>query len=220
MNTAPRARAAEELRHYLEKLDWSGVTPGRRRILEAFIELASVEGYSSVSMRSLGRKVNMKAPSIYSHFPGGRDEVVAEAFRWHFSRFSAAILDAVDGTDNPSDFWDAMVRVHLRRQLQSRENDSWDVLRALDRLNPFLQAETRAEVDEWVGLYERMYAAAARELGYDYDEVEKMARVVVKILDSANEWCDWNGEEQGLDVCVDQAVIITRSLLSVDLRRH
>ena len=93
MNTAPRMHAAEELRHYLQKLDWSGLTPGRSRILEAFIELASAEGYSSVSMRSLGRKVNMKAPSIYSHFPGGRDEVVAEAFRWHFSRFAAAVLE-------------------------------------------------------------------------------------------------------------------------------
>ena len=108
MNTAPRMHAAEELRHYLQKLDWSGLTPGRSRILEAFIELASAEGYSSVSMRSLGRKVNMKAPSIYSHFPGGRDEVVAEAFRWHFSRFAAAVLEAVDGADNPSDFWDAI----------------------------------------------------------------------------------------------------------------
>ncbi|MEV8569731.1 TetR/AcrR family transcriptional regulator [Streptomyces sp. NPDC051322] len=213
-------RATEELRHYLEKLDWSGLTPGRRRILEAFIELASVEGYSSVSMRSLAKKVSMKPPSLYSHFSGGRDEVVAEAFRWHFSRFSSAVLAAVDGTDSPSDFWCAMVRVHLQRQLQSRENDAWDMLRALDRMNPFLEPETRAEVDQWVGLYERMYAAAARELGYEYDDVEKMVRVVMKILDSANGWCGWNGDEEHLEVCVDQAVAITRSLLSVDLRRH
>ncbi|WP_262700701.1 MULTISPECIES: TetR/AcrR family transcriptional regulator [Streptomyces] len=213
-------RATEEMRHYLEKLDWSGLTPGRRRILEAFIELASEEGYSSVSMRSLAKKVSMKAPSIYSHFPGGRDEVVADAFRWHFSRFATAVLEAVDGTDNAGDFWDAMVRVHLKRQLQSRENDAWDILRALDRLSPFLERETRTEVDQWVGLYERMFAAAARELGHDYDDVEKIIRVVVKILDSANGWCDWNGDEESLDACVGEAVTITRSLLSVDLRSH
>ncbi|MEV8569590.1 TetR/AcrR family transcriptional regulator [Streptomyces sp. NPDC051322] len=216
--TTPCARATEELRRYLEKLNWSALTPGRRRILDAFIELASVEGYAAVSMRSLGKKVNMKAPSIYSHFPGGRDEVLAEAFRWHFSQFAGAVLKAVEGAKSAADFWNAMVRVHLTRQLQSPEYDAWDILRALDRLNPFLEPETRSELDEWVALYERMFAAAAHELGHEHGEGEKLARVVVKILDSANSWCGWDGQEDHLDVCVGEAVRITRALITVDLR--
>ncbi|WP_179220191.1 TetR/AcrR family transcriptional regulator [Rhodococcus sp. NCIMB 12038] len=216
-HSSPRLQSADELREYLAKADWTDMGYRRRQILEAFVELACAYGYASVSMRNIGEKVGVKAPSIYRHFEHGRDEIVTEAFRWHFYRFASAVLDEVDATDNVDDFWNAMIRVHLRRQLESPENNLWDILMASDRIAGFLPSETRAEYYQWLGLYERMYEAAAIELGYKFDDVAKFVKVVVKVLDTASEWCRWDGTARGLNHCVDQATAISRALLGVDL---
>lgn len=214
---SPRYRAAEQLRQYLEKVDWSHLTYRRQQILEAFVSLASTNGYESVTMRTLGARVGVKAPSIYRHFEGGRDEIVTEAYRWHFYRFAAAVLEGVDQAHDVHEYWNSLVRVHLQRQLESPENDLWDILIASDRIGGFLPAEAREEYTEWLGLYEEMYAAAASELGYESEDVAKFVKVVVKVLDSANGWCKWDGTQDGLRLCVDQAITISRALLDVDL---
>jgi AcrR family transcriptional regulator len=214
---SPRLRAAEQLRQYIGKVDWGDLTYRRRQILEAFVSLASTNGYESVTMRTLGERVGVKAPSIYRHFAGGRDEIVTEAFRWHFYRFASAVLEGTDGTDDVHDFWNALVRVHLQRQLESPENDLWDILMASDRIAGFLPPETRREYTEWLFLYDQMYVGAAAELGYEFDDVGKFVRVVVKVLDTANEWCRWDGTKKDLHRCVEQAIAISRALLSVNL---
>jgi AcrR family transcriptional regulator len=203
------------LRQYLEKVDWSHLTYRRQQILEAFVALASTNGYESVTMRSLGERVGVKAPSIYRHFQG-RDEIVTEAYRWHFYRFASALIEGVDQTDDAREYWNSLVRVHLQRQLESPENDMWDILMASDRIGGFLPADARDEYTEWLGLYEQMLAAAARELGYESADVAKFVKVIVKVLDTANEWCRWDGTQKGLQLCVEQATAISWALFNVD----
>ncbi|MGV0807954.1 TetR/AcrR family transcriptional regulator [Mycolicibacterium setense] len=215
---SPRLRAAEQLRTFLGKTDWSHMTYRRQQILEAFVSIASTTGYESVTMRNIGERVDMKAPSIYRHFRS-REEIVAEAYRWHFYGFATAVLEAADQTADVHEFWNCLVRVHLQRQLQSPENDMWDILMASDRIGGFLPDEARREYSEWLCLYDRMYGGAAMELGYPSGEVDKLVRVVVKILDTANEWCQWDGTVKGLQTCVDQAITISEALLRVDLSR-
>jgi AcrR family transcriptional regulator len=215
---SPRLQAAEALRTFLRDTDWSHLTYRRQQILEAFVAIASTMGYESVTMRSIGERVDMKAPSIYRHFRS-REEIVTEAYRWHFYRFATAVLQAADEATDAQGFWKSLVRVHLQRQLESPENDMWDILMASDRIGGFLPPDARHEYTEWLGLYDQMYAGAALELGYQPKDVEKFVRVVVKILDSANEWCRWDGTDRGLQLCVDQAIAISEALLRVDLSR-
>ncbi|WP_396910534.1 TetR/AcrR family transcriptional regulator [Mycolicibacterium sp.] len=213
---SPRLCAAQALRKFLHDTDWSHMTYRRQQILEAFVSIASTKGYESVTMRNIGECVDMKAPSIYRHFRG-REEIVTEAYRWHFYRFATAVLEAVDQTSDVQSFWRSLVRVHLQRQLKSPENDMWDILMASDRIGGFLPADARREYTEWLNLYDKLYVAAALELGYRADDVDKFVRVVVKILDTANEWCRWDGTEEGLRHCVEQAITISEALLRVDL---
>lgn len=216
---SPRLRAAEELRAFLQNADWTHLAYRRRQILEAFVEIASAMGYESVTMRSIGERVDMKAPSIYRHF-SGREEIVTEAYRWHFYRFASAVLEAADQTTDVRGFWNSLVRVHLQRQLGSPENDMWDILLASDRIRGFLPAEARREYTEWLRLYDQMYVGAAVELGYPPSEAGKLVRVVVKILDTGNEWCAWDGTDQHMQVCVDQAITLSQALLHVDLNQR
>lgn len=211
---SPRLVAADQLRDYLGQLDWSHLTYRRQQILEAFVELASTIGYQSVTMRAVGEKVGVKAPSIYRHFVDGRDEIVLEAYRWHFYRFAQALLEAVDQTSTAEEYWNGLLGVHLSRQLESRENDMWDILLASDRIGGFLPADMREESREWMRLYEQMHTAVVSELGYAATDVTKFVKLIVKICDTASEWCEWDGTQKALQVCVEQAIAISHTLLA------
>ncbi|MDI9978694.1 TetR/AcrR family transcriptional regulator [Rhodococcus sp. IEGM 1307] len=205
--------AAEDFRRHLEKYDWSDQSPSRRQILQAFLRLATTNGFQSVSMRMIAKVVNIKAPSIYAHFPDGRDEIVAESLRWHFHQFGTAVLDETDMCTSPADFWSAMVRVHLTRQLELPESNLWDLLVATDKMVHVLPAEVRDEAAEWVGLYEGMYNAVAQDLGIE--EPYEGVRIVMTLLEGATRWCDWDGSEGQLAALADRAVQLTRSVLSL-----
>lgn len=194
-------------------VNWSGQSPSRQRILEAFLHLAIIHGFNAVSMRMIGSAVNIKAPSVYSHFPNGRDEIVAESLRWNLHKFAVAVLDGVTGTASAVEFWDALVRVHLLRQLQLPERDLWDLLVATDRAAHFLPAELRAELDDWVDSYEGMYRSAARDMGFD-DPAESV-RVVMTLLEGANRWCQWSGDDADLPALVERAVALTHAVMGL-----
>lgn len=185
----------------------------RQRIIEAFVFLACASGYAAVSMRSLASQIGVQAPSIYSHFPGGRDEIVTEAFRWHFRQFAFAILASVEGTQDVDEYWNSLIRVHLQRQLEYPENDLLDILMATDRANGLLPAETLSEYHEWRGIYERLHAAAALELGHTFDDVGQLVKLIVTILDAANTWSEWDGSAEGLDSVTRKAGAYSRALM-------
>jgi AcrR family transcriptional regulator len=204
--------ATRDLTRLLQKFDWSDQTPGRRNILDAFLKLAGSMGYSAVSMRVLSNEINLKAPSIYSHFPGGRDEIVAEALRWHYYRYGVAVLEATDGCRTADEYWDALVRIHVTRQLERPESDLWDLVVATDRIGGFLQPEIRKEVRHWLSLCEGLYEATALDLGCSDAKVK--GSIVMTLLNGSGSWCGWTGDKAHLEVCAAMAITVTRSILS------
>jgi AcrR family transcriptional regulator len=211
-----RIGATEALRAHLDGDDWSSQTPSRIRILDAFLRLVTVNGFDSVSMRMIAQAVNIKPPSIYAHFPNGKDEILAEALRWYFDRFGRALLEAVDETVSPVDFWDAMVRVHFVRQMQLPESNLWDLLVATDRTVQILPDSLREQINVWVGLHEDMYQAAAADMGYA--DAKSAVRVVVALLESATRWNEPIGAGQPLpDDTVDRAIRLSRAMLHLQL---
>lgn len=55
-------------------------TSNKERILSAAIELFAIKGYSSVTMREIAEKVQIKAASIYNHF-SGKEALLEEIVR-------------------------------------------------------------------------------------------------------------------------------------------
>lgn len=213
MSQLPRERANAAVMEFLSSRDWSTQTPARRRILAAFLQLATSRGFESVTMRTLGRELDMKAPSLYSSFPRGKDEIVAESLRWFTHNFARDLLAAAEGAGSAEDYWAALVRFHLAQQLERPEADLWDLLVATDRVAQFLSDEVRDEVALWMGLHEDMFAAAAEEMGYELST--QTTKVIFTILDGAGRWAGWGGSESELAGLLDHAVLLTRSILEV-----
>ena len=186
MGSVERFRRRDEFRDYIDGFDWSRQTPSRVRLLEAFLGLVVAHGFESVSLRMIARAVDIKAPSIYSHFPGGKEELVVDAQRWYFHQFGVALLEAVDATETAEEFWDAMVRVHFTRQLLLPESNLWDLLVATDRMVSVLPETLRAELDTALDLHEAMYRAAAHDMGHV--DADGAVRVVLALLEGATRW--------------------------------
>ncbi|UUU19120.1 TetR/AcrR family transcriptional regulator [Streptomyces sp. DSM 40750] len=206
-------RAVEEFDKHLSELDWSHQSKSRRAILEAFLRLATENGFNSVSMRMIAKEMAIKAPSLYNHFPDGRDEIVAESLRWHFYKFGIAVLEEVRGVFDPKEGWHRMVHVHLTRQIQLPESDLWDLLVATDQVVHFLPSVLREEVDAWVDLYEALYRAAAEDMGFG-PSVQQV-KLVMTILEGANRWVTWDGKPRSLAVLVEKANTATLALLEL-----
>ena len=203
-------QAREALEHHLGQFDWSGLTQGRLNILKAFLQVATAEGYGAVTMRSLGNALKIKAPSIYSHFPGGRDEIVTECLRWHYYNFGMAVLEAIKDADDAEHFLQALVNVHLSHQIQRPENNLWDILVASDRLGNFLQPEIRKEVNYWIALCASLYEAAASH--YTASGTKHKSRVALSLIDSASSWTDWSGTQADFNRVTSDAVKLIKTV--------
>ncbi|MDX3638054.1 TetR/AcrR family transcriptional regulator [Streptomyces sp. MB09-02B] len=205
--------AVEEFDKHLSELDWSRQSASRRAILEAFLRLATENGFNSVTMRMIAKEMSIKAPSLYNHFPEGREEIVAESLRWHFYKFGIALLEEVRGVQDPGEGWRRMVRVHLTRQIELPESNLWDLLVATDQVVHFLAPTLRQEVDAWVDLYEALYRAAAEDMGFG-SSVQQV-KLVMTVLEGASRWAMWDGRKRSLAPLAEKANRATLALLEV-----
>jgi AcrR family transcriptional regulator len=214
MNDLPRERANEAVKEFLSRRNWSKQTPARQRILTAFLRLATTKGFNSVTMRTLSRELGLTVSSLYSSFPNGKDEIVAESLRWFTHRFARDLLAAVEAATTPEEYWAALVRFHLTQQLQRPEADLWDLLVATDRVGRFLSHEMREEVALWESVHEGMYEAAAEEMGFRLSKED--SRIIFTLLDGAGRWALLSGDDGTLDEVLDRTVARTHSILKVD----
>ncbi|MFI7131361.1 TetR/AcrR family transcriptional regulator [Nonomuraea sp. NPDC050153] len=215
IGTSRRQEALDEFVQKLESDNWTGMTAAKRRVLEAFLQLCIRHGMESVSMRTLAKELNIKPPSIYSHFPEGRDEIVAECLRWHFHQFGRALCEAVTDAADAPEFWDAMVRLHFTRQVRLPESNLWDLLVDTDRMVHMLPTDLSEQVMYWIDLYEALFKAAALDMGFP--DAERRIKVVMTVLEGSTRWFAPDSSDAELAVGADQAVLISHALLNLPL---
>lgn len=209
-------QACDNMRGHLNQFDWSTTTNSRQEILEVFLTLAIEKGYRGVTMRGLADKLNVKAASIYFHFPEGRDEIIGETLRWHYYNWGIDILRIVEPSATADDFLDNLVRAHVKRQIALPESDLWDILVATDRVSAILRPTFHSEIERWLELCAQMYEAAAQALGYNVRA--DLARAVMKLLDTVSMWSDQEGLRGNPDACASRAITISRAILSCEAR--
>ncbi|WP_056585221.1 TetR/AcrR family transcriptional regulator [Mesorhizobium sp. Root102] len=202
----------EELRASVSTFDFSDVGSKRLGILNVFMRLAAARGYAAVTMRSIGAELKIKAPSIYSHFPNGREEITEYCLRWQSRDYAESVLATVQTARNHDELWDALVRNHCKQQLINPNNSLWDMIVASDRVGKFLPPPLRHDMHERLNLFIRLYAAVAEALGFS-NSMEK-ARAVMSLLDCAVIWCDWSTDPKVQTATLTKAVAFSRGVLT------
>lgn len=203
----------QRLDTYLNSFEWGNITKSKLAILQAFLKLATKEGYDAVSMRSLARAVNLKPPTIYSHFPEGKNQIVSSALRWHYHTFAMATKEGLTQCTTPEEYWSALVRVHITQQIKHPENDLFDMLMATDRLGSILPTELRSEMIDWMAFCDFMYESIAVDLGAK--DTKQKSRFIRVSLDGANSWWSWDGTAADLELCIGYAEKMATGILKL-----
>ncbi|UOZ05885.1 TetR/AcrR family transcriptional regulator [Amycolatopsis sp. WQ 127309] len=68
-----------------------------QRIVSAARELAEAEGWDAVTTRRLAALIEYSQPVLYSHFPGGKDAIMAAAALEGFAELAAVLAAAREG---------------------------------------------------------------------------------------------------------------------------
>lgn len=200
-----------QLECFLGKFDWSALTRSKQIILDSFLRVATREGITNVSMRSLAAAAGVKPPTIYSHFPDGRDQVLTAAMRWHYSNFAHALKDALSACDTPGEYWECLIRFHVTQQLQRPENDMWDALIATDRVADLLPRELKLEIEDWESFCDYMYCAIAQDLGCVNAKLG--SRVLRKALDTVGSWWKWDGSQEHLEAAINYCQDMSKAII-------
>ena len=70
----------------------------RERILEATFACVARYGLAKTTVEDAAREARLSRATVYRHFPGGRDQLIAEVISWEARRFFARLAAAVSGT--------------------------------------------------------------------------------------------------------------------------
>ena len=207
----PIRKALADMNSFVEAFNWDAVSDRRVHILKVFLRLAAAQGYSAVTMRSLALELNLKAPSIYSHFPGGKEEIISYSLRWQARVFGLEVLNGTISAGDPDTFFDLLVRLHCRTKLLNRENYLWDMIVASDRIGKFLPIELRNEMHSWLEICIQVYVAAGEALGLH--DCRLSARQAFASIDAVHSWADWDGSESSLERILDEATALCRTIM-------
>lgn len=196
---ARKARTAID--EYVAQETTMSPTAGRRKIMAAVLRLAVAKGYAGLSMRSIAKEVQMQAPSLYSHYPGGKDELVSETLRWVYTEFLASVLVGVRPEDSADQEFSKVVGNHLRFQMVNEWSSLWETLVEADRAAGFLSSETRELVQGMRSLYASYIAALVEEIGAS-DNSKTTAKLIIHMLNAAPAWSEPSRNESSIDPLV------------------
>ncbi len=81
--------------------DGDGAPGGvRTRILAAAVAEAGSSGLGRLTVEGVARRAQVGRATVYRHFPGGRDQVTAEAVAWEVGRYFVALAARLEGVDD------------------------------------------------------------------------------------------------------------------------
>lgn len=202
-----------QLQDRINSFEPEKISVSKKAILEAFIRIATSDGYAAVTIRSLARAVDLKPPTIYSHFEDGKDQIVSEALRLHIHKYGGAVLDAFQHCNTPKSYWDALVRLHISQIITFQENEMWDLFMNMERINHVLGDDVHTQVMSWNDFYDSTFQSIALDLGFTCTMIK--ARSIRQLLDSSARWWQWDGTDENLLTACDYGNKLALAILAM-----
>lgn len=113
----------------------------RERILEATYACVARYGLAKTTIEDAAREAGLSRATVYRHFPGGRDQLLAEAIAWETARFFIRLAQAVaEATDFAELLTQALMFAH--RAVEDHEVLQKILQTEPERLLPTLTVES------------------------------------------------------------------------------
>jgi AcrR family transcriptional regulator len=161
----------------------------RARIMAVTLEIAAAQGVKGATLRTIAARAAMRTASLYSYFPGGKDELVSTALAEGlegFYRDAAAVLRADDGAlENLR----RLVFAHTHWTLAHPATaPAILVLERAHAISPLMDETTARSIRQLHQDYRRLLRAVLAELEISDDDAGRIAELVIVVCDNADLW--------------------------------
>lgn len=143
-------------------------SPTRDRILDASTELFCRQGMAGTGLKAIVAAADAPFGSLYHHFPGGKDELVAETIRRAGAAYQERVAAVLTSTPDPEE----AVRVAFLHAAEVLRAGDWadacpieTVALEVASTNEPLRLATAEVFAAWLDAGTALFAAAGLELG-------------------------------------------------------
>lgn len=152
----------------------------RERILEAAYRLVASHGMARTTVEDVAKAAGVSRPTIYRHFPGGKDGLFGEVVAWEAARFIDELTHAIAAHTDVHDILEELIVVGAER------------IEAHQVLQKVLQTEPERLLPLLVLQSDRLIAAVrsfVESAGVsDDDAADYIARMVLSFLGAPGGW--------------------------------
>ncbi|UQI49501.1 TetR/AcrR family transcriptional regulator [Streptomyces sp. HU2014] len=142
------------------------------------------QGYEGTGIKQISREAGATLGSVYHFFPGGKQELAAEAIRHGDQEFTDILRAALDGTDDPAEAVDACARTVAGALRASDWIDGCPVtatsIGTAERA-PDIQRAAAEAFARWRGLVEEKLL----DRGFGAESAHELAHTVISTLEGA-----------------------------------
>ncbi|MFI6446857.1 TetR/AcrR family transcriptional regulator [Kitasatospora sp. NPDC050543] len=178
----------------------TAAAPGtRERLVRATSRLLQRQGYEGTGIKQIAREAEATLGSVYHFFPGGKQELAAEAIRHGDQEFADLLRQGLGSVQDPAEAVAATGRLlghHLR------ESDWLDgcpiTATALETIGrtPDIQQAVAEAFENWRGIVQ----GKLRDSGLAEQDAHELAWTVINTLEGAELAAQVSRSEQPLEV--------------------
>jgi TetR/AcrR family transcriptional regulator, lmrAB and yxaGH operons repressor len=156
----------------------------RDRILDATIRLLRRQGYTATGIKQIVAEGNAPLGSVYHYFPGGKEQIGAEAIARAGEQVAAAIAHLLRAKSSPADAVEALAGLLAAGLEASAFERGCPVATTALEVTPrseTIRAAVESSFESWLApLRERLEAT-----GFDPEEASRRADLTIAALEGA-----------------------------------
>lgn len=154
----------------------------RERILEAAYRRIAEDGMAKTTVEDVAKDANVSRPTVYRHFPGGKDALFAEVVAWESARFIDELTHAIAPHTRLADMLEELIVVGAER-VQAHQVLQKVLQTEPERLLPLLILQSDRLIDAV-----RTFVAASAMPQVDSERADYIARMVLSFFGAAGAW--------------------------------
>lgn len=193
-------------------------TTTRERIIEAGAGLLQRQGYVGTGMKQVVAEARAPFGSVYHHFPGGKEELGAEAVRWSGAAYGRMVGQVLAAEPDAVRAVEVAFAGAAETLVASDYADACPIATVALEVASTSEPLRRACADVFESWIEGLSARFMIE-GLDPEPARALAQVFLMLLEGAFLLCRASRTTEALDAAGSAAAAATRAALAVEAPR-
>ena len=182
--------------------------PGpRARLLDTMARLMQRQGFAATGLQQILRESGAPKGSLYHHFPGGKEQLAAEAVTLSGRRVAQAIDAMLDNITDPGEVTSAIAHA-LARQLSNSGFVEGCPLATVVLETPAGSTAIAVALDEAFSSWQQLLATRLRERGRTSTDAARLATFAMSAIEGALLLSRAHRRTDPLDIAADQLAIL------------